>query len=919
MGSGKRIYSVPKPAASSNSSKDPFDRSDVSRSRKMRKISVNDVFDDDAVSEDDKAEPKLITLSDQEAESNERNIEDFDSENDEEIDEDAAFDDLDELRWGGHFDGNNSRISADKPKNKSHFSIDNELNLLNESDYSENSDFTEIPENFEDDPEAVDLSELLDAEDSDRDADIVGKPENKALYSYKDIAIEPYSDADDHQNEIHDQSSPETDDDSENVGGLYDLIDSINHKTSAKKEDSDRKSNQIDESVIPESEFNLHTGSDYSGLNLQSLLEGNSGVSNALKKQVNQIDKLSKDPEGSKKGTLDAPLARNIQDRVEREVAYGETVKDINKWMPLVQKNRKADHLNFPLNQAPEPKVSNASLVDNYSPVNEMEDEINQILKNSGLSNEKEIKESEELALNKLNPEEVKEQRAKLQKMRALLFYAEQKEKRAAKIKSKKYRKIRKKQRLKEKELEKLENMDEAVAQEERIKLEKERALERMSLRHKNGSKWAKKALAMNVTDSNTRQALSDQIRRHEELTSKISGIDSSDEHSEYEAKSDQEIMNSMIEDLEKNKTQVESNSRGIFGMKFMKDRMKEKSNLAKSRIANSMSEFSEHDGYSNFSESEGRKIETGRMKIGGSSDESNTSNLKENVNMGEQYFEPPSDDEDLTKSKSSSAQGQYYAAQNELQDGQNPWMSESGGGALKSKRSKSQIPSRASKSDLAREEKLKQKIQKQDDKYVMNNSISYLESSPISSDLSNSPASSSTNPIPLSGLEKPNDDFTFESQQELMELAFADDNLVEKEFEEEKQMNVDKDAPQFEDVTLPGWGSWAGCGVKSRKRKQFIVPKGDHSIATKPEKRKDYKLSHVIINEKKDKKFDSKYKIRNLPFPYTEKHQYDAMMRNPMGKEWNTANTHRNLVKSRINIKRGEIIQPPKLQTVNK
>lgn len=82
--------------------------------------------------------------------------------------------------------------------------------------------------------------------------------------------------------------------------------------------------------------------------------------------------------------------------------------------------------------------------------------------------------------------------------MRALLFYAEQKEKRASKIKSKKYRKIRKKEKERHQEQLSLEQMDEAdpeAADEERMKLERARAEERMSLRHKKGSKWARQLM----------------------------------------------------------------------------------------------------------------------------------------------------------------------------------------------------------------------------------------------------------------------------------------------------------------------------------------------------------------------------------------------------------------------------------------
>ena len=78
--------------------------------------------------------------------------------------------------------------------------------------------------------------------------------------------------------------------------------------------------------------------------------------------------------------------------------------------------------------------------------------------------------------------------------MRALLFYAEIKEKRASKIKSKKYHRIKKK----EKERLRKDGADDAeVDEEERMDVERKRAEERMSLRHRNGNKAVKALLGM--------------------------------------------------------------------------------------------------------------------------------------------------------------------------------------------------------------------------------------------------------------------------------------------------------------------------------------------------------------------------------------------------------------------------------------
>ena len=59
------------------------------------------------------------------------------------------------------------------------------------------------------------------------------------------------------------------------------------------------------------------------------------------------------------------------------------------------------------------------------------------------------------------------------------------------------------------------------------------RAEERMTLRHKNTSKWAKQALKQGRDNPETREAIVEQLKRHEALTRKIRGENSNDEDDE--------------------------------------------------------------------------------------------------------------------------------------------------------------------------------------------------------------------------------------------------------------------------------------------------------------------------------------------------------------------------------------------------
>lgn len=121
-----------------------------------------------------------------------------------------------------------------------------------------------------------------------------------------------------------------------------------------------------------------------------------------LKKQLVQLEKPSKIV---KKEVLSAPLPKREQDRLERQVAYETTKKEVSKWTNIVKKNREADHLVFNNNEQ-KPTKTNASLTTEFKPENSLESEISKLMEEAGVTEKKEEK-FEELELNKISPEEV--------------------------------------------------------------------------------------------------------------------------------------------------------------------------------------------------------------------------------------------------------------------------------------------------------------------------------------------------------------------------------------------------------------------------------------------------------------------------------------------------------------------------------
>ena len=59
----------------------------------------------------------------------------------------------------------------------------------------------------------------------------------------------------------------------------------------------------------------------------------------------------------------------------------------------------------------------------------------------------------------------------------------------------------------------------------------------------------------------------------------------------------------------------------------------------------------------------------------------------------------------------------------------------------------------------------------------------------------------------------------TDEDQRMTIAQAFASDDVIE-EFRQEKKSTEERDKPKDIDLSLPGWGSWAGAGIVPSKRK---------------------------------------------------------------------------------------------------
>jgi len=150
----------------------------------------------------------------------------------------------------------------------------------------------------------------------------------------------------------------------------------------------------------------------------------------------------------------------------------------------------------------------------------------------------------------------------------------------------------------------------------------------------------------------------------------------------------------------------------------------------------------------------------------------------------------------------------------------------------------------------------------------------------------------------------------TEEHQMNIQE-AFADDDVL-AEFEKEKTEIIERDRPKEIDLSLPGWGEWAGSGtpVNQRKKRKFL-------IQPKPAPpRRDVHLQHVIISEKADEKI-SEHRVSDLPFPFVDIDQFESLIQQPLGREWNPETAYRRLNQPKVRTRIGVRIEPLNKQDV--
>ncbi|WVO17029.1 hypothetical protein L204_104716 [Cryptococcus depauperatus] len=620
-----------------------------------------------------------------------------------------------------------------------------------------------------------------------------------------------------------------------------------------------------------------------------------------------------------KQGILAAPLPTVQQERLDREAAYAQTKSEGQKWAGVMKRVKEAEHLSFPLQAKERGGVKSGNeILAGWKPQNDMESAIDSLLRKANLT-EDELTRQEDLQMEacEMNEEEIRERRAQLRYQRELLFRAEAKAKRVAKIKSKTFRKLARKRAAKDGNvdlsLEDLDRLNPEAAEAEREKMERARALERATLRHGAKKRWTKD-LGGAVDTEDNRMAKEQMLDMKEKLLRKIHGQgedSSSQEESEIEEDGDeQDVKSKAFEQLTSiSSTPTEAVNKGLMSMKFMQ-KAQERKMRAVAELEKDARQQIELFGTEKQDDDEDEKEldgepdvvnvggNEGRIRfIGPATDKpaipvtvsTSTQNIKPAINRNRSLSPPPS------------------------QPLLNPWLnstSSCGPSRKKNASTDAQLSSEA-KAVKALKKAGKRKDKDNDEQFDLDINVSEAIASQLVIEKSRK-----TRATVASGLDDdaedseiadllPNRMRSFQ-QKDLVAEAFAGDNVVE-DFAIEKAKVVEADAPKVEDTSLPGWGSWGGKGAKRRKiNPKFLVK----TAGIEPSQRKDFTSSNVIITEKKDRKA-AQFQLQDLPYPYTSKEQYEKSFSVPVGGEWNSRGCFQRGTLPKVVKKPGAIIEP--------
>jgi U3 small nucleolar RNA-associated protein 14 len=592
-----------------------------------------------------------------------------------------------------------------------------------------------------------------------------------------------------------------------------------------------------------------------------------------VKKQLS-LD-LPEEKRKKKKRTLSVPLHRQAQHRIESGIAYSDSKRELSEWDPIVRANRVSEQLVFPLNDDNTVRVETAAeRSENFTPRTELEKQMCEVLGKSkyNLRNEDLYTEAEKELIKAMDLKEAREKCAQMQKMRFLMSYRAAKFKQQAKIKSKQYHRIKKRQQRRQlmKEVEELMSRDPEGAREKLKELEVDRAFERGTLKHRGTNKWSKQIRQFASRNPELRKLVEEHLKFGRELKKKHGVKDGEETETESET-SDEESENNEnpltvgeLVELAAEKAYRESKEVPIQSSTSNPQLRKNLENIRKKRkelLAESKT-----------------KAVGGEWAVAGTEGDTE----EETDFPTSQTFEEVA--QTVIEQAAISSLGKT--------------------GTLNGTDSAKEATSTEPAKEFANKRKQKKAQRTLSKKTRTDRTAKALvEETPVeptATDISIDPEhflqfnEDNSRNIPAELLEQM-EDFEGGNQDDLMVEAFQDDDVL-AEFAEEKEEVEVGEKPKDIDLTLHGWGSWTGPGITENKKKHDRF-----KIKQKEKKRRDAGKRSVIIRESATAKTLAALQPRDVPFPFTSVKDFETVLKQPIGRDWNSQLAHAKVVRPSV------------------
>ena len=156
---------------------------------------------------------------------------------------------------------------------------------------------------------------------------------------------------------------------------------------------------------------------------------------------------------------------------------------------------------------------------------------------------------------------------------------------------------------------------------------------------------------------------------------------------------------------------------------------------------------------------------------------------------------------------------------------------------------------------------------------------------------------------------------------------AFAEDEDIMRDFKKEaREKQESRNKKSNKNVALPGWGSWAGTTTQGKMKAKNNRAKNRNRILEKkngPKEsncKKNDKGYQVIINESSKGQTVRNHQPTSLPFPFTGVSDFEASIRTPVGDTFVPRTSFKKLVKPKVTVAKGAIVEPvDKTELVNR